>query len=580
VVRPTPRAVPASAVQQLPHRWQRWVVALFFGALLLVGWRLVPDYGSYYDEATCRESGQISLVYLYECVPARWLPARAAERLASTPPQGRLLQYRDRDYGVAFELPMTLLEKASGYTDMHDVLLLRHRSVFVVCWLGCWAVYWLASQRFGSRWLGLLAVALLVLSPRLFADFFYNAKDAVFLACFAIGTATTVAFVRHPSGWHATAHALACAVAIGVRPMAVLLPAATIGLLALRGLHGDYTGQSRRIGSTAMLYLGLLVAFTIACWPYLWSSPATHFWESLHNMSRFRWQGVLLYSGRWLPPGAQTPWTYAPEWIGITTPLLYLLGLAISLGLLVWQLWRRGWRLYGSDGEWQDLLLWGLTLGPLVAVAVLHSVLYDGWRQLYFVYPSLLLLALRGLVAAWLWQPPRAVLAPYWRGMVGAALLASAIVTGTKMVELHPLENLYFNILAGSHPEQRYEYDYWGLSFPQGLRWILAHDARPTIQVQANLVASCITGGYLLAPAEQQRLRVDFALTPVDYFITTHRAHPGPYPAAIGLPVYTLRADDEGRRVFDIYRVNRAYPLKKLLAGLLDSTAVTPTVHP
>lgn len=576
MVRPTPRAVPARAAQPLP---QRWVVALFFGALLLGGWQLAPDYGSYYDEATCRESGQISLVYLYECVPARWLPARAAERLAATPPQAHLLQYRDRDYGVAFELPMTLLEKASGYTDMHDVLLLRHRSVFAVCWLGCWAVYWLASRRFGSRWLGLLAVVLLVLSPRLFADFFYNAKDAVFLACFAIGTATTVAFVRRPSGWHATAHALAGAVAIGVRPMAVLLPAATLGLLALRGLHGDYANQSRRVGSNAALYLGLLVAFTIACWPYLWSSPAAHFWESLHSMGRFRWQGVLLYSGQWLPPGAPTPWTYALEWIGITTPPLYLLGLVVSLGLLVRQLWRRSWRLYNSASEWQDLLLWGLTLGPLVAVVVLRSVLYDGWRQLYFAYPSLLLLALGGLVAAWRWQPPRAALAPYWRGVVGAAVLASALVTGAKMVQLHPLENLYFNALAGAHPEQRYEYDYWGLSLPQGLRWILAHDSRPAIQVQANLLASCITGGYLLAPAEQQRLRIDFSLTPVDYFITTHRAHPGPYPAAIGPPVYTLRAD-EGRRVFDIYRVNRAYPLKKLLPGLLDSTAAAPTGHP
>jgi hypothetical protein len=32
-------------------------------------------------------------------------------------------------------------------------------------------------------------------------------------------------------------------------------------------------------------------------------------------------------------------------------------------------------------------------------------VLYDGWRQLYFIY-LVLLLVLRGLVAAWRWRPP------------------------------------------------------------------------------------------------------------------------------------------------------------------------------
>lgn len=557
----------------LPQRWERWVVALFFGVLLLAGWRLAPDYGSYADEDTCRESGQISLIYVYERLPARWLPARAAERLAATPPQARLAQYRDRDYGVAFELPMTLVEKASGYTDLHDVLLLRHRCVFTVCWLGCWAVYWLANRRFGSRWLGLLAVALLVLSPRIFADFFYNAKDAVFLACFAGGTATAVAFVHRPSGWRGVAHALACAVAIGVRPMAVLLPAATLGLLALRGWHGDYAGAGRRVGGRTALYVALLIAFTIALWPYLWTAPATHFAESLLNMSRFRWRGIILYAGHWLPEGAQLPWTYAPEWIGITTPPLYLAGLAISFGLLLRQLGRRGWRLYKTDGEWQDLLLWGLTLGPLLAVILLHSVLYDGWRQLYFVYPSLLLLALGGLVAAWRYVPPRAALVPYWRGAVGAAVLASALTIGAKMVQLHPLENLYFNALAGSHPEQRYEYDYWGLSLPQGMRWILAHDTRPVVRIQANMVGSCISGSFTLTSAERRRLRAVYTLTPIDYFITTHRAHQSPYPAALGPPVYTLWADDERRRVFDIYRLDRPYPLEKLLMQQLDSTA-------
>ena len=133
MLRSVARPAPAGA-----GRWQ-WLVGCFFGALLLLGWGLTPDFGSFTDEDSCRESGQVSLVYLYSCVPARWLPARAVARLAATPPHARLEQYRDRDYGVAFELPMTLAEKASGFTHMHDVLLLRHRAVFLVCWLGCWA---------------------------------------------------------------------------------------------------------------------------------------------------------------------------------------------------------------------------------------------------------------------------------------------------------------------------------------------------------------------------------------------------------------------------------------------------------
>jgi hypothetical protein len=55
-------------------------------------------------------------------------------------------------------------------------------------------------------------------------------------------------------------------------------------------------------------------------------------------------------------------------------------------------------------------------LGPLVVVVVLHSALYDGWRQLYFIYPVLLLLALRGLVTVWRWRPSWPMLRSGWQG--------------------------------------------------------------------------------------------------------------------------------------------------------------------
>ena len=551
-----------SAASRLLDRYQQLVVGLFFGLLLIAGWRLAPDYGSYIDESSCRESGQISLTYLYECVPTGWLPARAAARLAAIPLRNRLAGYKDRDYGVAFELPMTMVEKASGYTAMYDVLHLRHRGVFSVCWGGCLAFYWLASRRLGSWRAGLLGVGLLLLSPRLFADFFYNAKDAVFLACFTIATATAVALVRRPSGRAAVWHALACAVAIDVRIMAVILPLLTGGLLGLRALHGDYAGAGRRVGRAALLYIGLLAVLVVVFWPYLWSAPAAHFIEALSSMSRFRWDGLLLYRGQ-LVPATALPWNYAPVWIGSTTPLLYLAGLVISLGLLGRQLLRQGWRLYGPDGEWQDLLFWSLLLGPLAAVAVLHSVLYDGWRQLYFVYAPLLLLALRGLVAAWRWQPARPALTPYWRAGVAATVAASGLTVGAKMVELHPLENLYFNALAGPHPEQRYEYDYWGLSLRQGMAWILVHDHRPLVRVQTNFPTNGIMDSYLTAPTEQGRLRVVRYAGPVDYFITTYRDHPGPYP--FGPPVYALRVEKEGRRVFEVFRFAQPRDARQLL---------------
>lgn len=545
-----PESVPA---RLLPDSYRRLVVGLFFGLVVLLGLWRVPDYGSFIDEDSCRESGQVSLVYIYELVPPGWLPARAAERLAATAPKNRLANYRDRDYGVAFELPLAVVEKLTGYTDMGDVLRLRHRCVWLVCCAGLVAFYWLATRRLRSWRAGLLGVVFLLLSPRQFADFFYNSKDAVFLAVYLGSAATAAAFIRRPNAAWAAWHALACALAIDVRLMGVLVPVLTLALLGLRVWHGDYRGE--RAGGAALLYCVLLPALVVAGWPYLWAAPAERFWQALTNMSHFRWIGEMLYRGQLISTANPLPWHYPVVWLGLTTPLLYLAGLAMALGQLGRQVGRRGWRLYSGDAEWQDLLLWGLGAGPFLAVIVLHSTLYDGWRQLYFAYPPLLLLALGGLAAGWRWQPPWPAVRARWRGAAAVAIAASLGLTASTMVQLHPLENLYFNALAGTHPELRYEYDYWGLSFRQGLAWVLRHDARPVIRVRTNLPATDILNSYLLPPADRARLVIQrYPNGPAEYFMTSYRYHPQPY-TGLGPPVYSLRVEGEGRRVFDIFRL-------------------------
>lgn len=540
----------------LPDAYRRLFVGLFFGLVIVLGLWRAPDFGSFTDEDSCRESGQISLVYLYGLVPPGWLPQRAANRLTATNNQNRLENYVDRDYGVAFELPVAVLEKLTGYTDMGDVVRLRHRCVWLVCCAGLIAFYWLATQRLQSWRAGLFGATLLLLSPRQLCDFFYNSKDAVFLACYLVATATAVAFLQRPTRKRAFWHALACALTCDVRIMGILVPVLTVAFLGFRGLHGDYRGQW--LGKPLLFFAGLLPLFIVAFWPYLWAAPITRFWQTWLNMSHFRWYGTMLYAGQVLSTYTPTPlpWHYALTWASITTPVLYLVGLAIAFGLLVRQLIRRGGRLYKGEGEWQDLLFWGLGAGPFLAIIALHAVVYNGWRQLYFAYPPLLLLALQGLLASWHWQPWNAVRA-WWQPAVAFTVAISLVSVASKIAQLHPLENLYFNTLAGAHPELRYEYDYWGLGSRQGLQWIVRHDTRSTIRVSTNMYATCFFAYNLLPPAERKRLllsRQPNKLT--DYslqsFYAESRGH-----AEVGTLVYSLRVEEEQRRVLDIYRLRQ-----------------------
>jgi hypothetical protein len=101
--------------------------------------------------------------------------------------------------------------------------------------------------------------------------------------------------------------------------------------------------------------------------------------------------------GAFIRPTA-LPWHYAFTWISITIPLLYLALFGVGAYATSRQILARGLKLWQDDGEF---MFFGLFCAPISAVVLFHSTLYDGWRQLYFVYPAFLLLATKGWVVLW-----------------------------------------------------------------------------------------------------------------------------------------------------------------------------------
>ncbi|GGF04591.1 hypothetical protein [Hymenobacter cavernae] len=530
-------------------RWRRPIVIAFFSLLLLVGLLLVRDYGLSVDENQSRHNGMLSLKHVCDMFWPEFV--QRDEQAFAYYQQYDLRDYYDRDYGVAFEMPVSFFERLLGLESQRSIFWFRHLCTFLVCMGGVGAVYQLVARRFKNWRLGLLGALFLVLSPRLFAEFFYNDKDAVFMALFAIGTNTAVRFIERPTLGRALWHALACAITIDVRIMGVLLPLATIAMLALRTIRGEYQQYGTgRLAIGAGFYLMLLPALVVGFWPYLWDAPLQNFLDAFHKMAKFRWGGQVLYMGR-MVSAASLPWHYALIWIFITTPVLYVVAFITGV-ICIWrELKRRGWRvLYGSDEEWQDLLFLGLTLAPLLAVVVLRSVLYDGWRQLYFIYPTFLLVAMRGLVALFRWKP-QGQWATYWPKLMRSLLVLSIVTTAAQIAWLHPQQQVYFNFLPGRHLEQKFEMDYWSLSYRWGLEWITKHDDRPVIYVNAPMEGSVELNRWMLDEYAAERIKFVAEPEKADYFMTTYRWHPEPYPYQNEV----ARLEAGKRRVLSIFRI-------------------------
>jgi hypothetical protein len=195
----------------------------------------------------------------------------------------------------------------------------------------------------------------------------------------------------------------------------------------------------------------------------------------------------------------------------------------------------------------RNRLVWVLWLfGPLASVVAAKATLYDGWRHLFFVCPALILIAVEGARGLANTIGRRLPARRGAHGMALAALLGLLVLAEPALflVRHHPHGNVFFNRLAGDGMRQvreRFEMDYWGLSYRRGLEYILRHDGRGTIRVllQPGLGEA---SAAILPAAERLRLSFVEKRREAEYFLGNYRWHVGEYP--FSHEVYAVRVGD------------------------------------
>jgi hypothetical protein len=254
----------------------------------------------------------------------------------------------------------------------------------------------------------------------------------------------------------------------------------------------------------AVVALGWTVM--VLAWPWAQVAPIRNPLRALGAFSRFWETMVVFYDGEYVPNGAVSR-LYIPRWFALTLPETYgiaaLLGGLGLLGLARRHPWPLQTRLAMVQSAWLALV----ALGPVGWVVLRHTPLYDGLRHFLFVVP--LLAVLGGVsVASYLRHRGRRP-----DGLLAAALLAgSAILTVSDMAALHPYEAIYFNrLVAGglSRAVDRYDTDYWCLTYKEGAEWLLARYAKSTCPEKIRVAGHSIllqTSYYLKKTEEGRRL--------------------------------------------------------------------------
>ncbi|MDP2922003.1 MAG: hypothetical protein Q8O12_06550 [Candidatus Omnitrophota bacterium] len=478
------------------------IVFFFFIALFCAGIIVFKDYGLGFDEGSERRLGIMTLDYVFKHDPA--------------------LFQTNNFYGPVFQVALVGLERIFNLTgNLKNVYLMRHLATFLLFYTGVFFFYRLCVYRFKDRKMGLIGSLFLVLSPRIFADSFYNSRDIPFLSLFIISAYTLILYLENKTFARAFFHGLASAFLINIRPIGVIMLFLTIVFVMLDLFMPKSLRQDKRQGFSSLLaYIGVAGFFTVLFWPLLWGYP-------IHNgiilskrfMHFFSDQPMFytLYLGNYIKT-SELPWHYIPVWIAISVPISYLVLFIIGCVSSIKSLRR-------------DLvfILWFFL--PLIYIGVSKQPLYDGWRHLFFIYPAFLMIALIGLKDVWM-SFNRGLGYKTAAGALTIFIILNLANVARFMARYHPYQNIYFNILAGKNMadvKNKFELDYWGLSYRKALEYIVRNDASEAIKVYVNNLPG-VFNSYMLNPSDRKRLV--YVKTPDEarYFLSEYRWHNGEYP--------------------------------------------------
>jgi len=492
--------------------------SFFFIIFLFIGIFIFSDYGLSWDERFQRHIGVINCRYVIEGDP-------------------RLITDSEKYYGPVFEVLLVAIEKILNLNDKREVYFIRHLVTFLLFYTSVFFFYLLCKHRYRSWKIGLLGSLFLILSPRIFADSFYNSKDLAFLSVFIISIYTLVKYLDKKTLLRASLHALICAILIDIRIVGIIVPCFTFLFVTIDLILGSKSTKIKikNIIPSSLLYGFLLICFTILFWPILWDGPIYHFIQAFIEMKQYPWGGgSVLYLGNYVE-ATNLPWHYIPLWLIITTPVLYTFMFFLGSFTSIKSLLKRPLNFYSNNQKRDDLifLLWFFL--PLLAVIALNSILYNSWRHMFFIYPAFLVISLKGIIS--LFEFTKLKFKGHAHKIMNIILifiiLFSLISTTQFMVKNHPYQNVYFNPLAGKDMESvknNFVLDYWGLSYRQALEYILKNDAEKNVTVYAADYPGKLNAD-ILTPSDRDRLKYVEKPDDAKYFLSNYYwGHREKYP--------------------------------------------------
>lgn len=478
---------------------------IFFIIFFFLGISVVKDYGVSSDEYSSRIKGFVTLNYIGNIIAPN-----INEKIKGDKNIPELNEYEQKIYGVAFEAPASLLEILLKIDDKKNQFLLRHYLVFLIFFIGVIFFYKILYIRFNNSFLAILGSAILITSPRIFANSFYNNKDIVFLSLCIIALYFGIKYLINQNFKNSFLLALLSSISINVRILGILIPGViNFSILVKNLVQKNLKTKLKSI----ILNIFLTTILLYISWPYLWEAPINNFIFTFNEMSNFNLSTENLFFNKVLN-SKELVWYYIPVWIIITTPILYILFFIIGLIIIIKKTILTKLK-KENNNFYIDLSICLFFIIPLIYVIVFNSTLYNGWRQMYFIYPSIIYISM--FFFNFVLEHKNS----FFKKGVFFLTIIYIFNLIFWMYQNHPHQNVFFNSLVNKKElNSKFDLDYWGLSYKQNLEYIIDKNSKNKIKIYNSSENRIFYHLFALEKIKRERFIIVDNINEADFILT------------------------------------------------------------
>ena len=502
---------------------KNFLAFLLFSLIFLFGIFSFKDYGISTDEQFHRENGSFYYNYAKSFLNGpNSLETKKSEKLIKENLDlGGAIFGTPSVQPVFFDIIAELFIEKLNIKNSKDIYQFRHLLNFLFFFIGLCFFYKIIDNRYKSHIYALIGVLFLFLSPRFFAESFYNQKDIVFLSLTIINIYFGMNFIKNPNFKNTFAFSLSSALAFDTRIMSVISIFIILFILLLKSLRSNELLKKNL--KFIAYFFPITFIFIVVFWPYIWNDPINNFLFGISQLLSADFSMTSLYMGEFIL-SKNAPWHYPIVWIGITSPIIVILFFLFGLFFLIRRII---FRLIAIDNNSNDIwrgdnemidIYFLLMILLTIFLFINKGIAYDGWRLLYFIYPSIIMIALFGIYYLNLHLKLR---------LFKTAIYLAIILNLSYLVfwnyKFHPHQYVYFNFLFKNKFNNNFEKDYWGLSNTQSINYIIDNNIKYPIKIGTKSFASLEYSLLMLKDEDKNKVSITYNLSDAEFIITNYR---------------------------------------------------------